>query len=674
MAFYKNKPLEGYTYVNTSEKDFASFLKGLPNNWIFWHEPVVMEGKTPDFVIFIPDGEHPSIILIELKNWSKGYIKKVLPNQVILNDRFEPDNPISKLKMVKRCLTDAFFSRVEVYPEINHIPVIPLLIMYGMDQIDIPKEFLTDDDVLVCDKAMNKDIETFQNFITKISVKYYEDYCSTPPSITLEIKKAIMSLIDLRLRVLSPPFTPPPPDKPKQLPEKSKPVPQSLDEIQEGIVNLDFGHRLIGGVSGTGKTIILLARAAKIAREFPDEKVLFIVNQQVLMGNLKQRFLLHYCGEDEVLANRYAKQVNIITYKDWIINTFTDAQKKLAVKEPKESDDIISKIAESFLKIEKKSALIKNVAIKKYKHIFVDEAHQMPNIWVKLLTHFAEGYENQKPNIWIAYDNGQGFYKNRRFEGKDAGLNFQGRSIILNRVYRCGFIPWIFAAMCNPKTFLTYQKEIIKSETIEFTKIGDDPVFIEAFTLEDQAKKLAETIKGLLKPTGKYEKADICIFYAVRGLADQYAFGFGENGKTKITLDNAFRSLGDINWVTDDKKNADWSLNQIKACPFTSSQGLDSPVSVLFAVESFRRFKDNESWAEATALFYTVLTRCTDQIIITYQQLGDTNCEFQTAIKRGFDKGKVIKNIKNDFKFANSHDKVNIISVKFDTIKDMIIS
>ena len=79
MAIFKNPPPEGFIYPAISEKQFIGVLKDLPSKWMFWYEPTLHGGQTPDFIIWIPAEEFPVIFLIELKNWRRTEEKKILP-------------------------------------------------------------------------------------------------------------------------------------------------------------------------------------------------------------------------------------------------------------------------------------------------------------------------------------------------------------------------------------------------------------------------------------------------------------------------------------------------------------------------------------------------------------------------------------------------------------------
>ena len=211
----------------------------------------------------------------------------------------------------------------------------------------------------------------------------------------------------------------------------------------------------------------------------------------------------------------------------------------------------------------------------------------------------------------------------REFNGPDLNLDFRGRGKVFKKIYRSGMIPWIFAVCCNPKALIEYKK-VMKSlsdssDKIVFDRLGEIPTFIKRKKFpHEQAYVLKEKIENIVNE--KYIKmSDITIYYASKNinlnnnLLDLFNEVFSEHG-----------GVEDIN-----KKNVDWSSNKIRVCEFISSQGIDSPVSVLFGIENFLQFKNSKIF-DPIPLIYTVLTRSTDKIIMTDSGNWKNNFVFKT--------------------------------------------
>lgn len=57
---------------NNFEREVAEKLFELPQGWMFWHEPVIGDGRTPDFVILVDEEHYTALIILEVKNGKSG--------------------------------------------------------------------------------------------------------------------------------------------------------------------------------------------------------------------------------------------------------------------------------------------------------------------------------------------------------------------------------------------------------------------------------------------------------------------------------------------------------------------------------------------------------------------------------------------------------------------------
>ena len=678
MAIFKNPPPQGFLYPTLSEKQFVNILQDLPSKWVFWYEPVIHGGQTPDFVIWVPAEEFASIFLIELKNWRRSYVSRADMTYVYLRNNRMEQNPISKLKTVRNNLNEALTMHFRSAPGLENVAVIPMLAHWGIEKKDSHQLLQNDPDVSVIGKSIVQSPDNLCLEMIQQAKRFYEFLGEEPPVISAGIKRSILSCVDLSIRAhaASGKFSQnghanghikrkakhqngAAPEKPKAI-NYAKPVSLILDDFQQAAVNnRSLGHCLLSGVPGTGKTIILLGRMRWYARHRPREKQLFIVHQKVLITNLKQRY--RYQFND----GKSDKNIHFFRFKDWFVKTYDIVPQKLRLPAHKQSqvmDTLVDDALAGKLPIRAK-------AVKRFGHIFVDESHQMPSKWLKLLARYAKKHQGKKPNIWFAYDNGQGIYKNRRFEGHTVGLNFQGRAKNFQRVYRCGLLPWVFAACCHPEAFRTYRSRN-SGEYLEFTHLGEQPLAIVQPTLEEQALRTAAAIQKRVD-NQEIKLSDVTIFYAVAGMSERDVYPEQE---TKATLDRAFADLNGIEWVAINKATADWTSDRVRACTFTSSQGIDAPVSVLFGAESFKMFT-NSDWVDPDALFYTVLTRSTDHIILTYNDLnGQNGCKFQASLFRGIKKASKILPKLQQLKPVKAEDDTEVYRIKWSKLDEFINS
>ena len=258
--------------------------------------------------------------------------------------------------------------------------------------------------------------------------------------------------------------------------------------------------------------------------------------------------------------------------------------------------------------------------------------------WINVLTMCAEK-DKDKRNIWIAADNGQCIYQKRKFDEGSINLNFQGRGVIFNRIYRSGLYPWLFAACCHPKS-LRATSHVGHINEIEFLKLADGPKKIQKNSYKLQAEELKFYINKM-NAKGKINWGDVTLFYAVKGMNDHLPY----DETVYNVLNEVFKECGDggVEWLSFDHEKTNYKKNRVRACTFTSSQGLDSKTSVLFGAENFQLFSD-DSWVDPDALFYTVLTRAVDNIILTYQNLESVDDRYKIMLKNGLLRFNHLKN------------------------------
>jgi len=610
----KNKHINGYQFPTWSEEKLLQTLETIQNNWWFWHEPIFVNHSTPDFVIYINDDNHPLLIILELKNWKNEYIQNIDEKNVILSGylnhpaRIEP-HPIRKLERVLNNLNESFSVYYHTCTELKDLSIKLILGFYSIPKNEIPSNILNEqnENILILGKEILRDKNKLHNYFTEIAQESYNEEYPSPPN-SRNLKKILNSQVDKSVLVKEASGTIISDDNINSIKYK-KELPCLLDNKQQEAAFLkSSGHILLSGMAGTGKSIVLLSRASLHKKNFPDSKILYVVRQDTLSKFLSERYKKHYSTNNQ--------RIEFITFEKWLFKYYKLENKFIyASLNEHEINQIISGINKN--NIYPVSNLIE------FDLILIDEAHQFDKEWIKLLIKFSKLDKNNNPNIWISYDNGQGIYKNKRFNGPDLNLDFRGRGKVFKKIYRSGMIPWIFAVCCNPKALIEYKK-VMKSlsdssDKIVFDRLGEIPTFIKRKKFpHEQAYVLKEKIENIVNE--KYIKmSDITIYYASKNinlnnnLLDLFNEVFSEHG-----------GVEDIN-----KKNVDWSSNKIRVCEFISSQGIDSPVSVLFGIENFLQFKNSKIF-DPIPLIYTVLTRSTDKIILTDSGNWKNNFVFKT--------------------------------------------
>lgn len=180
-----------------------------------------------------------------------------------------------------------------------------------------------------------------------------------------------------------------------------------LDAEQEAAArSLGDGHRLIFGVPGSGKTVLLLAKARLLSAEHPDAEILLLCYNVALAT-----YLAHAVGD---LAN-----VKALHFDGWAAS--------LGVRrlENESSEDLGERLLEKLERPENNLC---------YQAILVDEAQDFAASWFRCL--LAVLVDAADGDLLLVGDGNQSLYRQRPFTWKSLGIQAQGRSKILRDNYR----------------------------------------------------------------------------------------------------------------------------------------------------------------------------------------------------------------------------------------------
>ena len=111
----------------TSKGSLPNTLLKLPDNWMIWHEPVVGERLTPDFIIFVTLSNRSALFILEVKDWLDKNIEfNDEHNTVQLRGRPPEEEPIHKLIRVENIFIDRLRGLNRLNPIFKDIPVIEI--------------------------------------------------------------------------------------------------------------------------------------------------------------------------------------------------------------------------------------------------------------------------------------------------------------------------------------------------------------------------------------------------------------------------------------------------------------------------------------------------------------------------------------------------------------------
>lgn len=588
------------------EERTYNLLKKLPDDYLVYYEPKI-DNSHPDFIVIAPD---LGVIVIEVKGWYLDDIIRASDSEVtVIFDRFERKevHPLEQARRYQWRLVDACKNNPK-YSQLLHqdgmlknrftFPFAHFVILSNITQNQLDNK---EDGVLNA-------VFRGENTMTRDSLIALEN--ASPEEIAQKLKgyfhpfwpiKTLTSeQIDVLRAVIHPEIILS--YIPSETLKKEKELIQTikvLDKRQENNARrIGEGHRIISGVAGSGKTVLLLARARILHDRDKDAKILLLCYNVSLAAYL-QAVLADYPRVTVTHFDGWAKYNGIIRhYKD------PDTGKT-------EEDD---KLGERFLSHLKQ----REGDFRTYDGILVDEAQDFPPVWFQcILTAMKDPLDG---DLLIVCDGNQGIRPIGNISWKSLGIKAQGRTLHrtmdLDRNYR-NTREILEVASCYAPKECEYDEDsmgIILVDPHQAVRRGVMPYLAHCKNHEDECDKVVALIQGLFSgklPDGKeieeLSPEDIGILYRRASNSD------------KALLNNLVAELSQIapvRWLTKNRSSRRKVLEKcIKLQTVDSAKGLQYKAVIVLWTNSFIPYQQEEFMLERNR-FYVALTRAEDYLFV----------------------------------------------------------
>jgi len=267
-----------------------------------------------------------------------------------------------------------------------------------------------------------------------------------------------------------------------------------LDREQERIAReLGEGHRLIFGVAGSGKTVLLIARVRIMAKLYPDWKILILCYNRLLRDSLIQ--LLN--------PQDYEADITINTFHSWAKNYITSGNNNFAkiyddAYKEAEKNNVISDFFQDTVP-NLLSDMLNNSSNKivYYDSILIDEAQDFDQKWFLPVVQVLNPETN---SLLITCDGLQGIYARKRFTWVSVGIQAVGRVKRFEKSYRVPIEIGVAARKTLPENLINlidqYDEFI---STKEYAGVHGIIEIIISKTRDEEYKNLIDKIAHLLK-------------------------------------------------------------------------------------------------------------------------------------------------------------------------------
>ncbi len=363
-----------------------------------------------------------------------------------------------------------------------------------------------------------------------------------------------------------------------------------MDLQQEQLArSLGDGHRVIHGVAGSGKTMILGYRAEYLA------KVHTATSKPVLILCFNEPLGVKLASVME--AKGLTDKVHVRHFHKWCRDQLVAFGQTL----PSFDMPVAEKMADMVQRVIR-AVDRKQIPSGQYQAILIDEGHDFAPEWLRLVTQMVDSTTN---SLLLLYDDAQSIYersRSKQFSFKSVGVQAQGRTTILKINYR-NTKQILQTASLIAADLLTADEQdddgIPLLKPISCGRDGEAPLIIRLPTLRDEATKIADLLNAAHQEGHAWgDMAVICRHYPVM---DECASALARR-KLPYQVRKATGSF---------KPNAD----TIKVLTMHASKGLEFAVVALPGVGRMPAPGDDEQ--EEARLFYVAATRATHRLVIT---------------------------------------------------------
>jgi hypothetical protein len=417
-------PSIGSAHFDTrGELRLAERLKdALEDNTYIWHNlPMGPRGRHPDFVIVHPGR---GLLVLEVKDWrldtiasanksdvelitNAGTVRTLNPFEQARQYMFEVMKLIQNDGMLLHPLRHPFQGK-SIVP-FGYGVVFTNITRKQFVQTDLFEVFPEERCVFKDEMSERADPEAFRAHLWKMVPT------RSGEALTLPQFDRLRALLfpEIRIRQIGLPL--------ERTATSADHVLAVMDLHQEQVARgLGEGHRIIRGVAGSGKTLILAFRAEYLARA-SSRPVLILCYANGIAGRL----------EDVMQERGIEDRVQVRTFHSWCHQML----KTYGIPGPSQEQypDYNERLAALVRTVEAET-LLGHIPGGQYDAVLIDEAHDFEPEWLSLAVKMVN--PNTKA-FMIAYDDMQAIYKGRRRPvWSQLGIEAKGRTRVLKINYR----------------------------------------------------------------------------------------------------------------------------------------------------------------------------------------------------------------------------------------------
>jgi hypothetical protein len=572
--------------MTSGEKRLAERLEQkLDDDYMLWYDvPVGPKQTYPDFVVIHP---RRGLLILETKDWRLETIQKA-------TREYWEIAPDGQRKVVKNPLAQARHCAIEVVNALERDPQLVHADGPHQGKLAFPwghgvvftritrKQFddaglgeAIEPHYIICKDEMTESVEAeaFQQRLWQMFPHAFGKAISLPQ---LERVRWIM-FPEVRVQPQGKLFD----DDKDDLPD----IMRVMDLQQEQLArSLGEGHRVIHGVAGSGKTMILGYRAEHLAKAPSTRPVLVLCYNEPLAVKLDSMFK----------AKGLADRVHARHFHKWCRQQLVAFGQTIPAQGAGMFDAMVDNVIRG---VERKQ-----IPSGQYQAVLLDEGHDFQPEWFKLVTQMVDPETN---SLLVLYDSAQNIYgkskKSRQFSFKSVGIQASGRTTILRINYR-NTKQILQTANLVAAEFLTPDAQDEDGtplvQAVSCGRDGQAPLIVRLPTPREELMKIADLLASAHQEGHAWgDMAVLCRRHAVMDDCARVLKSRGLPHKVRY-------KSGDFDPLAD----------TIKVMTMHASKGLEFPVIALAGVGQMPEAGEDEE--DEAKLFYVAATRATHRLVV----------------------------------------------------------
>lgn len=584
--------------MRAGEKRFARCLESLlEDDYLCWYELAV--GNRQRYTDFIVLNPRRGLLLLEVKDWNLDSILRIDKVSATILARGRSKTVTNPLEQVRQCAYE-LIERLENDPQLRiqsgrYRGRLTFPYGYGVVLSNITRkqfestdlgEVLPEHQILCKDEMLESlDPETFQARLWNMFNARFSNPLSLP-----QIDRIRWHLFpEIRID----------PANQKDL-FAADPQTGNLETLVPDIVkvmdmqqellarSLGEGHRVIHGVAGSGKTLILGYRCLYLAKLL--QKPILVLCYNIVLAAKLREFMI----EREVID-----KVNVYHFHDWCGEQLRSYHIDCPRSGPGEYFD---RQVEAVISAAEKGRIPRG----QYGAVMIDEGHDFKPEWLKLVVRMVDPETN---SLLLLYDDAQSIYGRNRtldFSLSSVGVQARGRTTILKLNYRNTVEILDFAYRFASRYLKTEDPDEDQVPLLKPCSAGrhGPPPVVKVFERYEQEAAYIVRFFRHMHDEQEIPWSDMCVTCLSGWMGEILQAGFAAAGIPHHWLGSA-----------QAKKRFESKDPSVKLMTMHSSKGLEFPVVAVSGVGHLPGNHLNNQ--EAAKLLYVAMTRATEKLLLT---------------------------------------------------------